>query len=123
MRVSLPTSWAACPQVERPHHIRGAPDCWQLKTNGNGACALHAVWGEPRPISGKTVELYRADVRDMLLQSLPGEFADLEAAVPMFARGMLQSWFRAAWGDAVKFDDGDWESEYVRRHLPRAIQE
>ena len=124
LRASLPTTWAACPREEsRPHPVSGGPACRAWNTNGDGACGAHAVWGEPVLGADGSMELYRADVRELVLRSLPVEFAELEGRAPIFVRAMLQNWFRTAYDDAVKVDNGDREGEYFREHLPEEVRE
>ena len=124
LRASSTTTWAVCPREEaRPHRVVGGPACRAWKTNGNGGCAYHAVWGVPVLGSDGSVELYRAGVRHLVLRSLPVEFADLEARVPVFIRAMLQNWFRAAYDDAVNVDNGDREGRYFREHLPEDVRD
>ena len=124
LRASSTTMWEDCPREEaRPHPVHGGPACRTWKTDGDGACAFHAVWGVPVPGSDGSARLYRADVRELVLRSLPVKFADLEAKVPHFIRAMLQNWFRVAYDDAVNVNNGDREAEYFREHLPENVRQ
>ena len=126
LRASLPTTWTACPptSTEPPSVPGGAPSC-ALKTDADGTCSFHAVWGTVLLDSqGRPVKLRLADARRQLLLSLPADIADLEAAVPAFVRDLLENyWFDKVWTDAVNFDLGERESERFRRHLPGAVQQ
>ena len=56
------------------------------RTNGNGACALHACFGAPS--SG---ELYRHDVRERVLEVLPTEYSTAVARLNVPMRHCLDS--------------------------------
>ena len=126
MRVSLPTTWVACPPTSaEPPPVSGGAPCSALKTKEDGTCSLHAIWGEARLDSqGRPAELFLGDARRQVVQSLPEDISVLNAAVPSFVRELLECWrFDRAWKDAVNFDLGERESERFRRHLPGAVQQ
>ena len=49
MRVSLPTTWVACPPTStKPPSVPGGVRCCSLKTEEDGTCSIHAIWGNVR---------------------------------------------------------------------------
>ena len=126
MRASLPTTWTACPPTSRkPPSVPGGVRCCSLKTEEDGTCSIHAIWGNVRLDSqGRPVKLFLGDARRRVVQSLPEDVAVLNSAVPSFVRELLEHWwFDRAWTDAVNFDLGERESQRFRRHLPSALQQ
>ena len=124
-RASLPTTWTACPPTStRPPSVPGGVRCCALKTDDDGTCSIHAVWGTVFLDSqGRPVKLMLADARRQLLLSLPEDIAVLEAAVPAFVRDLLENyWFDKAWKDAVNFDVEEREAPMFFRNLPVGIQ-
>ena len=61
--ISLTVDWAKCPSVVS--EMRDEADVvWHvLSTAGDGACALHALWGSPRE-TPRGLELHREDIRE-----------------------------------------------------------
>ena len=66
--LSLTVDWVKCPSVvaemrdEAEGVLRHA-----LLTAGDGACALHALWGSPRE-TPRGIELHREDIRAYVLR-------------------------------------------------------
>ena len=123
LRVSLPEEWALAPAVV------GRLDCdlngtrWlALNTQGDGACALHALWGFPHA-SGSVVALRRDDVQNYVLRHLPRSWADAER----FQQGKLRPFFaeRVAgkWADLVDSTLCEDEKEVFERALPASVQD
>ena len=61
--ISLSVDWVKCPSVVA--EMRDEADgVWHvLSTAGDGACALHALWGSPRG-TPRGLELHREDIRE-----------------------------------------------------------
>ena len=66
--ISLTVDWRKCPSVVA--EMRDEADgVWHvLSTAGDGACALHALWGSPRETPAG-IELHREDIRDYVVFS------------------------------------------------------
>ena len=103
----------------------GGVPSYALKTDADGTCSFHAVWGTVLLDSqGRPVKLMLADARRQLLQSLPEDIVVLEAAVPAFVRDLLENyWFDKAWKDAVNFDLEEREAPMFFRNLPVDVQQ
>ena len=68
--ISVPTDWVTRPTVISKLHDHGDGALWDvLLTAGDGACALHAVWGTPREVS-QGMELHREGIREYVLRKV-----------------------------------------------------
>ena len=68
------TMWDDCPSVDGTENVQHKGCIWKaLATNGDGACALHSVWGLPVR-SVDRVELYRKNVREHVLSAVPSSW-------------------------------------------------
>ena len=87
---AVPASVASLRSVE---HIR-------LKTNGDGACALHSVFGVPSPSAENGIEFFAVDARKRLVSTL-GETAQ-QFEQRLNADWLLTNIVTELWGDGLR---------------------
>ena len=122
-QMSSPDGWRICPSEERfsPLLIEGRK-FRVLKTNGDGACSMHAVWGMPAPSSEpEQIELVGHCVRHKVLSSIPDTWDDVCALRNSTVRPMLEVLVDRTWLELVARGPRDAESEKFENALPERL--
>ena len=116
-------SWDRRPALDPDTTVHHLDSLWYgLQTCGDGACALHAVWGVPID-RGHVVELYKANVRQHVLAAVPTVW---EEAL-QWGGGVLASEIRTVvsglWSDLLDVRETSAEKRLFAAAIPGSLRE
>ena len=101
--ISLPSQWVAQPALDSMNMLQHDDgNFFVLRTHGDGACALHALWGSPaRSQAGDAQELRGADIRNLVVQKLPTTWTEACDTQQGALRHKLEELLDGKWTDVI----------------------